>query len=131
MKQVVNVKFITVNKNTREWARDYEKRFYSYLTDLNLKEGDIVVVDTAYGLALAEVKEVNAVDFHKATKWIVQKVDTETAKKRAEAEQKRRALVAQLKQRLKERDEMDLFADLAEKDESAKNLLEELKALDA
>jgi ribosome biogenesis protein Nip4 len=131
MKTVVNVRFVTINKNTRDWARDYEKKLYSYFTDLNLKEKDLVVVDTSNGWSLAEVVETNVETRGLCGKWIVQKVDTDAFEKRIEREKQIASIRSELKARLKAKDEMDLFADLAKHDTTSAELLEALKKLEA
>lgn len=53
---------------------------YSYITDIDdLEEGEVVVVQTndAYSIAIFQRYSEHKSDIKKATKWIVQVVDTE------------------------------------------------------
>ena len=49
---------------------------YDYFTDLTLKNGDYAVVATDPGFAVVRIIKTQ-VQSKKASKWIVQKVDTE------------------------------------------------------
>ena len=50
--------FIKVNFK-KNYENDFDDRSYTYENELEVEEGDIVVVETSKGLAIAKVAEVN------------------------------------------------------------------------
>ena len=70
---------------------DYNGMAYSYFTDLELKEGDFVVVDGAGSLKLVKVIKTSKIPKERkelATKWVIQKIDPELIKQAKEKENK-------------------------------------------
>ncbi len=108
----------------------YRNRTYSYLCDEQVKVGQMVVVESPYdGFTCATVVEINPADAAKASKWIVQAVDTSRYKERAQRNKRIAELKGKLKQRSKEISELNFFKRLAEDDPASKELVEELEKL--
>lgn len=105
------------------------KKKYCYLTDdMSIKEGDIVVVDApSTGYTCVKVVGVHPyIEKPRATKWVVGKVDVEGF----EAGQKRRARIQQLMNQLdtavEDYKRRIKYEEIAERDPTVKELLEEL-----
>ena len=80
-KNVKTVRVIFIG-NGVDYART--QKTYVYLTDdATIKEDDIVVVDS-HGYCLCKVMEVLEYETNKASKWIVQKIDSVAYKARQE-----------------------------------------------
>lgn len=110
----------------------YEKE-YAYFSDSELEVGDLVVVAPNNEFKVAEVTKTQGLyqsQADRATKWIVQRVDTEAFY----AREKRMALVQEVRNKLKQRkdqlDEIILYQQLAGKDPEIKALLDQLNELD-
>ncbi|QNR70398.1 hypothetical protein IAQ67_29020 (plasmid) [Paenibacillus peoriae] len=73
---------------------------YHFKSDLLLEKGDLVVVDTANGFAVAEVVGFRE-DSTYATKWVVQKVDVKGHEKRLDQIRKVESLKKELENRRK------------------------------
>ena len=120
-RSIVNVVFKTA---TRE---------YSYLTDLDLSEGDYVVVDTPNGFEVVKVVGTRGITSNqcaKASKWIVQKIDVTDY----EAKKATRVIIQEIKNKLKQRkddmEEIMLYKKLANTDPEIGALIKELESLD-
>jgi len=102
---------------------------YSYLTDLDLEIGDLVVVEVpSKSLAVARVGEICQHDA-RATKWVVSKVDVDKYVQRVLNMRKAAELKKALDKKVKAMDEdlrMQMYAD---KDANFKVMLDEYKAL--
>jgi hypothetical protein len=114
MFNTVSVRFVNQNR-----SNDKE---YAYLTDLDLKEGDIVVVDTQYGFKTAEVTSLFCNE-NDANKWVVCKVDAEAFGKKLATLKHKQFILKQMKTRLDQVDVMDRFALAAKSDEVMAKLL--------
>lgn len=103
--------------------------------DIEVTEGDILVVEASNGLGLVCVKEfitnsiVNAKEVKKATAWVVDKVDMSRQKERKEATYKREYIIQQLEEKKKQMEAVEIYAFLAKIDPEAEKLLTELKSL--
>ncbi len=103
---------------------------YDFFTDLDLHSGDLVVVDTQYGYATAEVSVVG-VNSKVATKWVVCKVDLEGHNQRMEQQKKLASVKAKMESRRKKLEQIEVYYLLAEKDEEMAELLDEYNALNS
>lgn len=104
---------------------------YEYLTELDVKKGDIAVVDSPQdGLVTVKILSVNEGQVGKATKYLVQLVDDTDYRLANE----RRALRADLRKKLEAKkrvvEEQAVWKWLAENDTEAAALLQQLEALD-
>lgn len=111
-------------------VQKFGEKQYDYLTiEKDLKEGDMVVVETANGFAVARfVRYVENFDVN-SQKWILTVIDIE-----AFQERKKQAKEAmQLRQRIKERaaavKEQQEYEQLAKEDTGLKSLLADFKNL--
>lgn len=111
-------------------VQKFGEKQYDYLTiEKDLKEGDMVVVETANGFAVARfVRYVENFDVN-SQKWILTVIDIE-----AFQERKKQAKEAmQLRQRIKERaaavKEQQEYEQLAKDDTGLKSLLADFKNL--
>lgn len=103
---------------------------YGYLTELDVKKGDIAVVDSPqHGLVTVRIHSVNEGQVGKATKYLVQLVDTSEYTAAAERRALRADVVSQLESKKKHVEEMAVWKWLAENDSEAAALLEKLKSL--
>ncbi len=89
------------------------KKEYAYLTNLNLKDGDLVVCDTTYGYKTAKVVSMFC-DESNAHKWIVCQVDVDKFKIELDEMKRKQLVYKMMKQRLGEMDLMTEFAKIAE-----------------
>lgn len=122
-RNVVAVKF-------KNYGSTYAGTQYHYLTDLDLKVGDEVIVDSpSQGLVVVQIASLLGAIEGKATKWVIQKVDTETHKRREEAERQRKVIETKLRAIQKTFDETKKWEYLAEQSPEAAALLRELKGL--
>ena len=94
---------------------------YSYLTDLSLKEGDEVVVDTINGIKTATVTGLFGGE--NTHKWVVCKIDTKAFQAKLVELKRKQFLLKQMKHRINEVDVMSQYERLAETDETMKTLL--------
>lgn len=111
---------------------------YFFKTDIKLKAGDLVVVDSTNGMDLCRVQsnslerslDANIITaFNKAKAWVVDKVDITSHEKRRLATERKKFIMSQLAERREAMEETAIYNLLAEKDPEAKKLLEELEKL--
>lgn len=103
---------------------------YEYLTEYDVKIGDVAVVDSPQdGLVTVKVKSVIEGQVGKATKYLVQIVDTAQYHAEAERREKRAAIIKRLEGKKRQVEEMAVWKWLAENDTEAATLLEELKTI--
>lgn len=109
----------------------YGEKRYNYLTHIgNLKEGDLVVVETQYGYAVAKfVKYMKKPKDIVPTAHIVQKVDLEAFEAEKARYERIKEIEVLIEHRLEQANKRKLFEQLAEQDEVMKDLLEELDKL--
>jgi uncharacterized protein (DUF1919 family) len=101
---------------------------YDFKTDLDLKEGDLVVCDTARGYNVGQVVGIKE-SSKSATKWIVCKVDLEAHQKRLEHEKKLAEIKAKMEQRRKKLESLQIYRMLAQEDPEMAKLLKEYEEL--
>ena len=116
---------------------------YTFKTQIeNLEEGDMEVVDTKYGVKLAQFRSYSDMPFC-ADRWLFERVPMweldklklleaemkEKEKKAKENEKKRRQLLLELSAIDIEEDMMQKFEAIAKKNPKAKELLDEYKKL--
>lgn len=105
-------------------------RQYEYLTEFAVKVGDVAVVDSPQdGFVTVKVKSVNEGVIGKATKFLVDVVDTELYKVQVGRHQERSEIIKRLESKKKQVEEMAVWKWLAENDSEAAALLEKLKAI--
>lgn len=103
---------------------------YHYRTELDLQEGDHVVVDSpTSGYTVAVVRKVIDDVSLKATAFIVCKVDDTAYKARKESKLRRARIVKQLREIQKQQTEIEQFAALANANPQAALLVAELRTL--
>ncbi|MCP3685781.1 MAG: hypothetical protein GY861_24295 [bacterium] len=121
-KKIVAVQF---NTSTKE---------YTYLTDLDLKKDDLVIVksptDEYIVVTVCKVRGLTQNQLSLACKWIVQKVDLVAY----EANMKKQELVQEIRNKLQERrketEEIMIYQQLSASDPEIKSLLGELAGID-
>ena len=125
MKKYANIAF----EDSRGRQRD---EIYVYLVDIeNLKCGDYVVVETRGTLTAARFVSYtnrNPLD-SEITKWVVQKVDMKTHKKRIENNRKLIEIKSKMLERVQELEELNMFEKLSEQDSQMKKLLKKYKKI--
>lgn len=121
MMKVVTVKFKSPGSSI------YNSKEYYYKTFFDVEAGDMVVVDTStVGLNIAMVSNVNIEDpvqQKKATKYLVQRIDTDRYNKVIEKEKELAAIRHAMDVRVKSLQETALYELLAKDDEELANLL--------
>ena len=115
MHNAVTVRFIG--------QRDNNDTEYHYLTDLNLKENDYVVVDTKYGIKTAIVLNSSA-EWRSAYQWVVCQIDIDAFQVKLKELKRKQFILDQMKKRLSEVDTITQYEKLAETDETMKTLLD-------
>ena len=108
----------------------YNTTKYDFFNDVeDLAKDDLVVVDTVNGYSLAKVVEFKETSA-KATKWIVQKVDTAAHKARLEKQAAIKALRHKMEQRRKQIQDVQVYALLAQSDPEMAEMLKQFLALE-
>lgn len=118
---MINVNFVKVKF-------DGTSNLYAYKSFIDLDVGDLVVVHANNGIALATVAELDASE-EKAGKFVICKVDLNTHQSRYEEYFRQEKIIKQLEKKFREKDRLHIYAKLAEEDEEAKTLLEELNKI--
>lgn len=110
---------------------NYAGSVYHYLTDLPLKKGDEVIVDTpSGGLTVVKVAAVLADNsVTKATKWVVQKVDRTEYDRREEERRRKIVIETKLKAIEKEVEASYKYKYLAAVSPEAAELIKELESI--
>ena len=106
---------------------------YSFKATNDIKEGDLVVVDTRYGLRIAQILEDNITNKESqelATRWVVQKIDIESWKENTRKEERRQELLRMMEERKNVILSEQLLKKLSEQDSKMKELYDEFNALD-
>lgn len=106
---------------------------YSFKAINDIKKGDVVVVDTRYGLRVAQVLEDHIIGKEyeeKATRWVVQKIDIESWKENTRKEERRQELLRMMEERKNVILSEQLLKKLSEQDSKMKELYDEFNALD-
>jgi len=107
-------------------------KVYYFMNDIEgLQVGDLVVVDTQQGYQVATIKAISdTLPVKNVVKWVVQKVDLARHLERVEKQQKIDELKKKMEQRRKQLEEIQIYRLLAQEDESMRELLKELDALE-
>lgn len=121
-KSIVEIRFKGSNKG------------YTYITDLDLKPEDKVIVDSpSEGMVVVDVIKVRGLtknQLNVACKWVVQKVDLVAY----DANMKKQEIVQEIRNQLDERkndmQEMLIYQQLAASDPGIQSLLDELEKID-
>lgn len=97
-------------------------------------EGDLVVCETKYGIALGRVKDVNEDCPDKKftnsnLKEIISVVDLTEYNERKAREEKAEQLKKEMQERMNKLKEIELIRMMSEKDETLKNMLQEYESL--
>lgn len=122
MTKIVQVAFTQQNSHA----------LYAYYTDFDLELEDLVVVDSPNsGYTIVTVKNIeeSAESVMKATKWIVDKIDTSGYNARCAAERQRALLIAKIKKAEEAARKVLDLERLAELSPELKDLTAQLKAL--
>lgn len=111
--------------------KGYVSAEYSYLTDLDLKVNDQVIVDSPRdGYVVVVVTKVcGPLEGTKATKWIIQRVDDTEYKRKEEARRRKSVIETKLRAIEKQLESTMKFEYLAKMSPEAARLLEELKEI--
>ncbi len=104
---------------------------YHYLTNLDLKVDDSVIVDSpTEGYVVVVVSKIcGPTETTKASKWVVQKVDDEDYKRREEIARKKAVIETKLRAIERQVESQTKFQYLASISPEAKRLLDELSSL--
>ena len=103
---------------------------YSFKATNNIHEGDLVVVDTRYGLRIAEVIEENVErTVVPPTKWVVQKIDISSWEENKRKEERRQELLKKMEERKNIILSEQLLKKLSEQDSVMKELYDEFNSL--
>lgn len=107
---------------------------YTFLTDLDVKQYERVVVDTQYGVQIAQVvkdpSEVSVEEAGKASRWAFQKVDEDRLAFLKGRELMRQKLIQTLDLKLKERSILERYSALAKEDSEAADILKRLREME-
>lgn len=126
----VGIKF---HENPNAEHRFSISKIYSFLTNLELRGNDWVVVDTQYGYTVGYVATPpyfkNTIKGVNANKWVIQKVDLEAHRKRVLEDAKRAEVMEQIHTRMKEIREEEIIKEMATKHPDLQKLLEEYAAI--
>ena len=126
-------KFVSVIFSQKEVASEREHREYTYLTDLDFKEGDMAVVESGGVYKVVEVKTVRGLtktQREKAHQWVVAKVDVEAHKERMRKAQAAQEIRNKLQEMRESAEELLIYKALAQSNPEIQALLTELAAND-
>lgn len=101
---------------------------YSYKSFEKLTVGDMVVVQAKDGIALARVSEIDC-DSPTATKFVVCRIDIEKIHDLMAKYEAQKVLEDRLEQLYMETSKMDMYRKLAETNEEARDLVEQLEKI--
>lgn len=107
----------------------YSSKEYSYFTDLSdLKEGDMVVVDTQFGYRVAKVAGLFGNE-NQANKWVVCAINTSAFEKKLNDLKRKQFVLRQVKQRVEAQGFLIQAQALAKNDEVLAKLLASLDGI--
>ena len=101
---------------------DYDKVYY-YKTFIDVKVGDMVVVEAKCSYSIAKVVSICG-DSTKASKYIVSKIDIEAHKENRAKVEEQEKLMKELDRRIAEINKMQFYKQFAETDDEIKGLLD-------
>lgn len=123
-KSVVKVKF----QHNFDRGKFGDKE-YDYITLQDFKNGDLVVVETSLGYAVAKITATNVKANAKATRYVVQKVDTETIEELKLKDFELEVIKSQIDEEIEAMSYESRILQFAEQNPTLKALLEEYKNL--
>jgi len=114
---------------------NYYEKEYSYKTDLDLKAGDKVVVDTPNNglqiVTVTKVRGLTASQLSKASKWVIQCIDMAAYEERMRKAEIAQEIRNKLRQRKDAVEEALIYQRLAKDDPEINKLLQELSEVDS
>ena len=122
------MKFIEVKFTTSDSLGSFRSKPYSYKTVLDVKVGDLVIVQVYDVYGVGEVTKVSSIPNKTATKWAIQKVDVELGEKLLRKAQEREEIIAALDAKLKARSQTAKY-DVLSDDPEAADLIKKLNEL--
>lgn len=135
-----NYEVVEVTFDVNDYYKDRNtETTYSFKTDLKINKGDLLVVESSNGYGLCKalsdsieksLKPEAVRLFNKSKAWVIDKVDMTSHLLRKEATERRKLILTQLEERKEAMEERIMFEMLAQKDPTAKKLLEELNNID-
>ena len=115
----------------REGCGSFSHKEYDYLTiDPNLQVGDMVVVDTRYGVQIGKVVSFNPATV-KGLKFVIQKVDFSAVQEHIQAEVRKTELKAAITKKANEVRKRQELNFLMKQSPELQALVNELQALEA
>lgn len=119
-KKIISVKFDDLPRSKE----------YAFATFIEVKVGDLVVVDTINGFTIGTVTNLTgALPDNKVLKEVVDVIDVSAFNVRKEKAEKMAKLKAKMDKRVKELQDIAVYEMLAEKDPELATMLTELKEL--
>ncbi|MFR7304047.1 hypothetical protein ACLVL3_05395 [Streptococcus pneumoniae] len=114
--------FVSVTFDNNEFGKEY--LFRNDITDLTI--GDKVVLDTQHGFSVGTVRgfEEHEPDHIKVSKFVVQKIDTDSHSERLRNHAYVQEIKGKLEARRKQLEDDNIYALLAKQDPEMKTLLE-------
>lgn len=128
--------YVAVRFMTPMSGNQFEDKEYYFVNRLELKEEDVVVVDTKYGMALGIVSQLFDIYPIKPQlkgiilKEVIAKVDLTAFKARQELNARIDELKAAMDKRIADMKEIQLYETFAAGDPTLKKMLDELMGLD-
>lgn len=114
-----------------QYDRDtWGSKKYNYLTDIgDLGEGDLLVVETQHGYAVAKfIRYVNELEVN-ASSWVIQKIDIDSFNAKKEHLKQIKEIQLQIEERAKQANKRKFYEELAKSDPELKTLLDTLDSL--
>ena len=102
---------------------------YHFISHIDVRKGDLVVVDTRNGFALAEVTTATASEVIKATKEVVNVVDMQAYNERCARKKRISELREKMDAKVHELQEIAVYEMLSKSDPELASMLDELKRL--
>lgn len=120
---IVSVKFRDVR------SAEYNSKEYTYLTDMQLEPGNLVVVDTVYGPNVAKVWSTKFIDKHsqsKASRLVIGKIDMTQVEDQYKVLEEVTSLRQQLDDRKQALEDIQVLRFLAKTDPVSKDILDRI-----
>ena len=108
---------------------EYKGMPYAFFTEIEVKPGDFVVVNTKYGLALGRVSETVPFANDTANQEVICKVDTTEFERKQEIKKKLLDLEVQMEEAYEKAEKLSLFKILAKDNPEFKKMLDEFEQL--
>lgn len=107
----------------------YDKQYHFKTFFNNLEIGDLVVVDTINGLQVVEVSELDVSTSMNVTKYVVDRVDMTKFNYIKEITERKAQIIQELDKKLLEQSRVNKYKILADTDEEARKLIDELESI--